>query len=98
MHIRLCTMMLNEAETLPRLAEGCKGIIDSWLIVDDVATTDDSANIAEQSGRITYAVACRWAEKGLNLPRTEDGFFVMRWVEEEGLRREMKRAENKGEL
>lgn len=38
----------NEAETLPRLAESLEGSIDSWLIVDNGPSTDDTERVAKE--------------------------------------------------
>lgn len=45
-HLRLATLMLNEAKTLPKLAESCRGLIDSAFIMDDDGSTDHSDEIA----------------------------------------------------
>lgn len=48
-HLRLVTTMFNEASTLPALAKGCIDIgIDSWVILDDVESTDGSAELAKE--------------------------------------------------
>ena len=45
-HVRLVAIARNEAENLPKLAEAVKGQIDSWLIVIDSRTDDDTESVA----------------------------------------------------
>lgn len=47
MHVRLCLIVRNEAETLPALAQSVDGVIDSWCIVDN-GSTDDTERVAKE--------------------------------------------------
>ena len=83
-HVRLVTTTLNEAETIPALAKGCKEMgVDSFLILDDDDSIDNTEEVAYREfaavgipGKVIKGKFDTLSDKRnhlLSLPETREG-------------------------